>query len=578
MNIQKLIDIWTAFIYSWIPALLILWFLIARKPIIKVLPPLAGFLAGAVLSIIAGYANRYSSIHFAPGEESPLFFLLVGITEELIKFTASVAGLFMVSGGKWKQNFQNNWLAQSLSGSLGFSAAENFVYGMDGQGSIARVVPLIAHIFFAVFWGMGLYKATLNISKVKKSLFIIIGLIQGIILHAAYDSAVSEHILSDVQKVSAWLILSIAIFVTIYFHIKLIKKYEAQTDFTLIKNDEIVKPEKLDSQKKTSNLPWIIMSLFVPGSGHVIGKQEFFTGFSFFLLSALFPYILLRFAVNEFISKKTISPLGADQSLNSPDLAITILQIAIWCLVSYIAIGAWSAWEVSQKDNYKDEKKRRFSALFPITTLFFTSLIMSIFLPVFEREKEKQKAEEKKMVIKEIPLGLKWEIERTPPAPQKEIEKDSDKVKIDNITWENAKQKPNQNQKKKEKEEQSKKKVSSGVSNSDSNNMQNLPKKIPSIGLIGVQLAEMRMGQFSRAYISYVYPDTSAERAGLKAGDLIISVNGKSSSGLGASQVSSLVKGPIGTSVELIVFRDGEGEVKIKAFRTGGMFTTEESR
>ena len=154
-----------------------------------------------------------------------------------------------------------------------------------------------------------------------------------------------------------------------------------------------------------------------------------------------------------------------------------------------------------------------------------------------------------------------------------------DKVKIDNITWENAKQKPNQNQKKKEKEEQSKKKVSSGVSNSDSNNMQNLPKKIPSIGLIGVQLAEMRMGQFSRAYIiSYVYPDTSAERAGLKAGDLIISVNGKSSSGLGASQVSSLVKGPIGTSVELIVFRDGEGEVKIKAFRTGGMFTTEESR
>ncbi len=51
--------------------------------------------------------------------------------------------------------------------------------------------------------------------------------------------------------------------------------------------------------------------------------------------------------------------------------------------------------------------------------------------------------------------------------------------------------------------------------------------------------------------------NTPAERAGLKAGDIIISVNGDSVAGLTADEVVQLIRGDIGTSVKLVLQRNG---------------------
>lgn len=58
--------------------------------------------------------------------------------------------------------------------------------------------------------------------------------------------------------------------------------------------------------------------------------------------------------------------------------------------------------------------------------------------------------------------------------------------------------------------------------------------------------------------ISDVYDDTPAERAGLKAGDVIVGVNGRSLKGQKSGQATDRIKGPPGTKVTLTVSRDGK--------------------
>jgi carboxyl-terminal processing protease len=52
--------------------------------------------------------------------------------------------------------------------------------------------------------------------------------------------------------------------------------------------------------------------------------------------------------------------------------------------------------------------------------------------------------------------------------------------------------------------------------------------------------------------------ETPAEEAGIKSGDLIIGVDGESTYGLTASEVSSKIKGEEGTDVTLTIYRNGE--------------------
>ncbi|WP_296953751.1 S41 family peptidase [uncultured Dialister sp.] len=55
-----------------------------------------------------------------------------------------------------------------------------------------------------------------------------------------------------------------------------------------------------------------------------------------------------------------------------------------------------------------------------------------------------------------------------------------------------------------------------------------------------------------------VFPDSAAEEAGLKSGDLILSVDGLSASDLGLTGVSHTLRGQIGTTAALVVKREDQ--------------------
>src|SRR5215469_8958476 len=53
------------------------------------------------------------------------------------------------------------------------------------------------------------------------------------------------------------------------------------------------------------------------------------------------------------------------------------------------------------------------------------------------------------------------------------------------------------------------------------------------------------------------FPGAPAYKAGLRPGDMIISVNDKSTEGLNTTEVADLLKGPRGTPVKVVVSREG---------------------
>lgn len=74
--------------------------------------------------------------------------------------------------------------------------------------------------------------------------------------------------------------------------------------------------------------------------------------------------------------------------------------------------------------------------------------------------------------------------------------------------------------------------------------------------------------QMNMAMISGVMEESPAQEAGLKAGDIIIEVDGKSTQGLSLTQVVNLVKGREGTTVHLTIYREGESDyLKLDAVR-----------
>lgn len=68
--------------------------------------------------------------------------------------------------------------------------------------------------------------------------------------------------------------------------------------------------------------------------------------------------------------------------------------------------------------------------------------------------------------------------------------------------------------------------------------------------------------------ISEVFPDSPAQKAGLQTGDQIIAVNGEATDGRTLEDVSTSIRGPEGTTVELVIFRPSTGEtLTIKVVR-----------
>lgn len=67
-----------------------------------------------------------------------------------------------------------------------------------------------------------------------------------------------------------------------------------------------------------------------------------------------------------------------------------------------------------------------------------------------------------------------------------------------------------------------------------------------------------KKGEF--VYISEPYKDFPADKAGLKAGDRIIEINGQSTEGKSSSEVSEILKGQPGVEMELMIERYGEAK------------------
>ncbi len=66
--------------------------------------------------------------------------------------------------------------------------------------------------------------------------------------------------------------------------------------------------------------------------------------------------------------------------------------------------------------------------------------------------------------------------------------------------------------------------------------------------------------------VNTVYPDSPAEKAGIKVGDYFYSIDGKTVDELGYTNAVNYVRGEIGTSVELVMLRNGE-KVTVTAVR-----------
>jgi len=73
---------------------------------------------------------------------------------------------------------------------------------------------------------------------------------------------------------------------------------------------------------------------------------------------------------------------------------------------------------------------------------------------------------------------------------------------------------------------------------------------------VGIIVSEDKQGR--GILISKVLPDTPAERAGLKDGDIIIAVNGEDIAGQPLEVVASKIRGPAGSKVKLTILRNDE--------------------
>ena len=81
----------------------------------------------------------------------------------------------------------------------------------------------------------------------------------------------------------------------------------------------------------------------------------------------------------------------------------------------------------------------------------------------------------------------------------------------------------------------------------------------------GIGALIRKIGEFT--YIAEPYEGNPAEKSGLRAGDKILSIDGKSMVGLPSDDVSSSLKGPKGTTIEIEIERENVGKKKISVTR-----------
>jgi len=94
-------------------------------------------------------------------------------------------------------------------------------------------------------------------------------------------------------------------------------------------------------------------------------------------------------------------------------------------------------------------------------------------------------------------------------------------------------------------------------------------------GGIGVTI---RMNEQGQLMAVKTLPGTPAERAGIKPGDLILAVDGKPIQGLDTAQAISMIRGPTGTVVRLVIKRGTEEPFDIVLTRAVVSLPTLESR
>lgn len=580
--------------YSWIPAGIIFWVLLCLRKKSLLIAPLCGFFLGITLANLAGELNAFAKGSLNLNSDDPAFFLFVGINEESVKFLSVLCGILIAKisykNKSIREIVDNNWLAVSISGALGFAASENFIYGIDGEGGFARFIPLFAHCFFALFAAVGLRIGTLKRRLKDKFFWISFGLFQAVLLHFIYNCSLSEKVLTESLRVALWFIVPLLItvlFVHYWNIISELKRYsvpelqgleESYENTEVIEiTEEITTKETQEITKDESPLKNWAFSFGFPGLAHFSVRKEIFNGLVFVLLGLLVPMVCFFLSAEYFIHKYP------QASVFKKHFVQALPVIFIICLASYIFVACWSGWESLQKSEISkglDDTKRRLSSVFAVSTLLFLSLVISFFLPYYPKPSGDSNTlgqEDKKTIVKEIPMGLDWQIEEI--VEQKEDKKDKkekNQIEISKETddTESAqKQNPEQESKNKKPDKNT---DSKGLPTSQTTDINNMPTEEPQVGYIGIQISHIPIDSVLRPYVAYVYPGTSAERAGIQRNDLILEVNGYSSLGMTAFEISKIIRGPLGTKVQLKIMRLGEGEKTITAYRTGTVFEQQE--
>ncbi|MCH7705795.1 MAG: S41 family peptidase [Chloroflexi bacterium] len=84
--------------------------------------------------------------------------------------------------------------------------------------------------------------------------------------------------------------------------------------------------------------------------------------------------------------------------------------------------------------------------------------------------------------------------------------------------------------------------------------------------------AYMGLSDSHQLTISALIPNTPAEQAGIVAGDVILDVDGTSTQGMSVTEVVLLIRGPEGTSVDLLVLHRGQDYPEIVTIIRGTVF------
>jgi|GEM_PF-5464305 len=642
--------------YSWIIGLVLIWLIFsARKSKNSSFYFLLAFCLGGILSKVSGLLNSkldfLTKVIFSQ-KEGFWYFLLVGLNEELIKFTASLGALFIsakilkILFLRTRIAFVNscilaftlltcifslfvenldlfvalvsllivflNFLSSPLDrtsleqitkkyllkkeiifigicSSVGFATSENFTYALNGQGSIARFVPFCVHIYFSLFWSLGVWEAQLTQNKNKKVIYIFRGFLEGATLHAIYNTIgylLTSKTISPELSFSFVLVyvLSGATYLSLrlnsYFkrreidHLRFIEK-------TFSKN--VLDLQKKDKQNSKTPLDILVLSIFVPGLGHFF-KKKFVFGLLFFSLAILSTIIFIfllgssEYSSNsgtkimDFlreIQKAEKSDLGTIFSSFLPVLSLAFLLVIPFCLSGFLSSLEVFLSEKQNRDSLKENfsQSRKFSKSLISSCLILICITLSLFLPNKDSSSEESSSKEikepkKNQEIIEIPIESEIKIEevsKETPKQENTIDLKLDKKKNFNLT---KLKEPLEEIKPEEKAEKSEKLKKIILNNKERKEF-----------YIGIQIDQVIFKGDFRPYVVKVYPNTSAAKVGFQIRDIIISVNGSSSANIAPKDIISKIRGEFNSQVEIEVYRPSLGHnITLRPKRTGVPF------